>query len=42
MFFFKVCTHGHPDHVGNNNLFTAAVQHIVGFSGRKIILLICI
>ena len=27
-----VCTHGHPDHVGNNNLFTSAVQHIVGFS----------
>ncbi|XP_023335549.1 metallo-beta-lactamase domain-containing protein 1 [Eurytemora carolleeae] len=30
-----VCTHGHPDHVGNNNLFTAAVQHIVGFSVHK-------
>ena len=25
-----VCTHGHPDHVGNNNLFVAAVQHVVG------------
>lgn len=27
-----VCTHGHPDHVGNNNLFTSAQQHIVGYS----------
>ena len=28
-----VCTHGHPDHVGNNNLFTGeGVLHIVGWS----------
>lgn len=27
-----VCTHGHPDHVGNNNLFTNAQQHIVGLA----------
>ena len=28
-----VCTHGHPDHVGNNNLFTGeGVVHIVGWS----------
>ena len=27
-----VCTHGHPDHIGNNNLFTSAVLHIVGHS----------
>ena len=27
-----VCTHGHPDHIGNNNLFTAAKLHIVGHS----------
>ena len=27
-----VCTHGHPDHVGNNNLFTHAQQHIVGYA----------
>jgi len=25
-----VCTHGHPDHVGNNNLFTSAKMHIMG------------
>jgi len=28
-----VCTHGHPDHVGNNNLFVGdGVTHIVGWS----------
>ena len=28
-----VCTHGHPDHVGNNNLFTGpGVQHLVGWA----------
>lgn len=27
-----VCTHGHPDHVGNLNLFTRSRVHIVGFS----------
>lgn len=29
-----VCTHGHPDHVGNNNLFTGPDLkfHVVGFS----------
>ena len=27
---FVVSTHGHPDHCGNNNLFTKA-QHIFGF-----------
>ena len=27
-----VCTHGHPDHTGNNNLFTDAKIHIVGNS----------
>lgn len=27
-----VCTHGHPDHTGNNNLFTSAKLHIVGTS----------
>ncbi|KAF4528469.1 hypothetical protein B566_EDAN015931 [Ephemera danica] len=28
---YVVCTHGHSDHVGNNNLFLDAI-HIVGFS----------
>ena len=28
-----MCTHGHPDHVGNNNLFTGpGVQHLVGWA----------
>lgn len=27
-----VCTHGHPDHVGNLNLFTKSRVHIVGYS----------
>lgn len=27
---YVVCTHGHSDHIGNNNLFTSA-EHIVGF-----------
>lgn len=27
-----ICTHGHPDHTGNNNLFTDAEIHIVGNS----------
>jgi len=27
-----VCTHGHPDHVGNLNLFTRSRVHVVGFS----------
>ena len=27
-----ICTHGHPDHTGNNNLFTSAKLHIVGHS----------
>ena len=31
---FVVSTHGHTDHVGNNNLFLNAV-HIVGFSVSK-------
>ncbi|XP_034943656.1 metallo-beta-lactamase domain-containing protein 1 [Chelonus insularis] len=26
---YVICTHSHPDHIGNNNLFTNAV-HIVG------------
>ena len=30
-----VCTHGHPDHTGNNNLFTEAKLHIVGHSVFK-------
>ncbi|XP_067008442.1 metallo-beta-lactamase domain-containing protein 1 isoform X2 [Anabrus simplex] len=28
---YVVCTHGHSDHIGNNNLFLNA-KHIVGFS----------
>lgn len=28
---YVVCTHGHSDHTGNNNLFLNA-KHIVGFS----------
>ncbi|EFN75464.1 metallo-beta-lactamase domain-containing protein 1 [Harpegnathos saltator] len=28
---YVVCTHGHSDHIGNNNLFTNA-EHIVGFT----------
>ncbi|XP_049780642.1 metallo-beta-lactamase domain-containing protein 1 isoform X1 [Schistocerca cancellata] len=28
---YVVCTHGHSDHIGNNNLFMNA-KHIVGFS----------
>uniref|UniRef100_A0A1B6D001 Metallo-beta-lactamase domain-containing protein 1 n=1 Tax=Clastoptera arizonana TaxID=38151 RepID=A0A1B6D001_9HEMI len=28
---YVVCTHGHSDHIGNNNLFLKA-KHIVGFS----------
>lgn len=27
-----VCSHSHPDHIGNNNLFTKAKQHLVGTS----------
>lgn len=27
---FLVCTHGHSDHVGNNNLFTTAKAHFLG------------
>lgn len=27
-----VCTHTHPDHVGNMNLFTNSEQHVSGFS----------
>ncbi|XP_032680786.1 metallo-beta-lactamase domain-containing protein 1 [Odontomachus brunneus] len=27
---YVVCTHGHSDHIGNNNLFTNA-EHIVGY-----------
>ncbi|XP_057333085.1 metallo-beta-lactamase domain-containing protein 1 [Microplitis mediator] len=27
---YVICTHGHADHIGNNNLFTHARQHIVG------------
>ena len=27
---FVVCTHGHSDHIGNNNLFLNA-KHIVGY-----------
>uniref|UniRef100_A0A1B6L610 Metallo-beta-lactamase domain-containing protein 1 n=1 Tax=Graphocephala atropunctata TaxID=36148 RepID=A0A1B6L610_9HEMI len=29
---YVICTHGHSDHIGNNNLFFNAKQHIVGFS----------
>uniref|UniRef100_A0A1B6FWH0 Metallo-beta-lactamase domain-containing protein 1 n=1 Tax=Cuerna arida TaxID=1464854 RepID=A0A1B6FWH0_9HEMI len=29
---YVVCTHGHSDHIGNNNLFVNAKEHIVGFS----------
>jgi glyoxylase-like metal-dependent hydrolase (beta-lactamase superfamily II) len=28
---YVVCSHGHSDHTGNNNLFLNA-KHIVGFS----------
>ncbi|CAH0695099.1 unnamed protein product [Spodoptera exigua] len=28
---YVICTHGHSDHIGNNNLFLFA-KHIVGFS----------
>ncbi|XP_014477717.1 PREDICTED: metallo-beta-lactamase domain-containing protein 1 [Dinoponera quadriceps] len=31
---YVVCTHGHPDHTGNNNLFTNA-EHIVGLSVHR-------
>lgn len=31
---YVVCTHGHPDHTGNNNLFTNA-EHIVGLSVQR-------
>ena len=35
----KVCTHGHPDHVGNNNLFTSAkVQSVKYLSSKQSIL----
>ncbi|CAB0033729.1 unnamed protein product [Trichogramma brassicae] len=27
---YVICSHSHADHIGNNNLFTEAVQHIVG------------
>ncbi|KAK0095091.1 hypothetical protein PV326_009247 [Microctonus aethiopoides] len=27
---YVVCTHSHADHIGNNNLFTNADQHIIG------------
>lgn len=27
---YLVCSHSHPDHIGNLNLFTKAKQHIVG------------
>ena len=30
-----ICTHGHPDHIGNNNLFTSATLHIAGHSIYK-------
>ena len=29
---YLVCSHSHPDHIGNNNLFTKAKVHIVGTS----------
>ncbi|XP_055680528.1 metallo-beta-lactamase domain-containing protein 1 [Lutzomyia longipalpis] len=32
---FVVSTHGHSDHVGNNNLFLEAEKHIVGLSISK-------
>ena len=33
---YLICTHGHPDHVGNNNLFISEkVTHIVGWSIYK-------
>ncbi|XP_026677484.1 metallo-beta-lactamase domain-containing protein 1-like [Diaphorina citri] len=28
---YVICTHGHSDHIGNNNLFRSA-KHIVGYS----------
>ncbi|KAL1506567.1 hypothetical protein ABEB36_005903 [Hypothenemus hampei] len=31
---YVICTHGHSDHIGNNNLFQNAT-HIVGFSISK-------
>ncbi|XP_033231946.1 metallo-beta-lactamase domain-containing protein 1 [Belonocnema kinseyi] len=31
---YVVCTHGHADHIGNNNLFTNA-EHIVGYSVHR-------
>ncbi|XP_011304054.1 metallo-beta-lactamase domain-containing protein 1 [Fopius arisanus] len=31
---FVVCTHGHADHIGNNNLFLSA-EHIVGSSFHR-------
>lgn len=32
---YLVCSHSHPDHIGNNNLFTRAKVHIVGTSVYK-------
>jgi len=29
---YLVCSHSHPDHIGNNNLFTRAKLHLVGTS----------
>ncbi|KAA0195002.1 hypothetical protein HAZT_HAZT007857 [Hyalella azteca] len=29
---YAIATHGHSDHVGNHNLFTKAVQHIVSYT----------
>lgn len=29
---YVVCSHSHPDHIGNLNLFTSAKQHFVGTS----------
>ena len=32
---YVISTHGHSDHVGNNNLFLDATAHIVGQSANK-------
>lgn len=29
---YLICSHSHPDHIGNNNLFSKAKMHFVGMS----------